>query len=102
MRISDWSSDVCSSDLPSLLCNLAAVLFRQSKFAQARDIAERAVKLDPQSPQAWLNLGRCREQEGDAAAAEADYKRALGYDPDYADAGSIGKASRRDRGCQYV
>src|SRR3546814_9063715 len=95
MRISDWSSDVCSSDLPtivtidleaaralfldsvkrieaedfpaaeqllwqalrlaperpSLLCNLAAVLFRQSKFAQARDIAERAVKLDPQSPQ---------------------------------------------------
>src|SRR3546814_16427649 len=30
MRISDWSSDVCSSDLPEYTCNL---LFRMEKYS---------------------------------------------------------------------
>lgn len=83
-----WQALRLAPERPSLLCNLAAVLFRQSKYAKAREIAERAVRLDPRSPQAWLNLGRCREQAGEADAAEAAYKRALEYDRDYADAWS--------------
>src|SRR3546814_19229204 len=72
MRISDWSSDVCSSDLPES-CQGARVEGRPR-------LPARACRWHG-GPQLW----RCRRQAGGPAAA-----------------GQLGRASCRERVCQYV
>src|SRR3954464_3724484 len=41
----------------STLNNLSAVKIKLSKFAEAEELARRAVKLESKSPEAWSNLG---------------------------------------------
>src|SRR3546814_12702311 len=97
MRISDWSADVCSSDLGGIgaqrdglgLVGLARQLLAQQRRrlrlgddlgleVEARRVAE---------------PGMARPREAvDAAVLAA----AVGID------GEIGRASRRERGCQYL
>src|SRR3546814_14224986 len=87
MRISDWSSDVCSSDL------------RKASSAPPPDMPrERIVRIDPED-RLWVDLflgyvaRGCAQPGGYPAFYEAmDRKR---YD-------EIGRASWRERVCQYV
>src|SRR3546814_16350325 len=65
MRISDWSSDVCSSDLPAL----AAVQFDRATHSDAKD------------PRPYNALGILRDQAGEHEAAQAFYRSALERDP---------------------
>src|SRR3546814_9778392 len=86
MRISDWSSDVCSSDLtntrpaicraPSLHCCTVAAIRRSPDVARSR----------PPPPSRADRAARDRTGPGDGRA----------------DADEIGSASCRERGCQYV
>src|SRR3546814_12683094 len=76
MRISDWSSDVCSSDL------LVALLQR----CDGQSAALLEAWLDRTQPADW------REQAAAMAAGDAS----AGRD------GEIGRASCRERVCQYV
>src|SRR3546814_7050814 len=69
MRISDWSSDVCSSDL--LLLPLAACAQGAAQGGDASAQGSAAVEVAEQDFDAWL-------------------------------AGEIGRASCRERVCQYV
>src|SRR3546814_12859658 len=101
MRISDWSSDVCSSDL----FEMAGTPFKARLARWRGDKIER------------LSIGT----EADARAAEADVKaghftvdavetKPLTRNPPPAfthptlqqEAATIGRAPRRDRACQYV
>ena len=41
----------------STLNNLSAVKIKLSKFAEAEDLARKAVALEEKSPEAWSNLG---------------------------------------------
>src|SRR3546814_4607221 len=98
MRISDWSSDVCSSDLPNPHPQgggkynpaLFLALARPDFIARRRDASGehwlaaggRGFTLDPASPLArahWLVIGDAQGQ-----------------------AKEIGRASCRGRVCQYV
>src|SRR3546814_15522868 len=54
MRISDWSSDVCSSDL----------------YAKAREIAERIARAAPLGVQAVLKATRLAAVEGEGRSEE--------------------------------
>ncbi|HEX5759095.1 MAG TPA: tetratricopeptide repeat protein [Thermoanaerobaculia bacterium] len=47
----------------------------------AKDAYRRALALDPEHPDAHLNLGRLLHEEGDAAGAAAHYRRALAARP---------------------
>src|SRR3546814_3387980 len=78
MRISDWSSDVCSSDLGE------ADLARQGEARIER------------LPRPLLEQQRARHalQEGGAVRRRADSRRLP--------CGQIGRASCRERVCQYV
>src|SRR3546814_2299527 len=65
MRISDWSSDVCSSDLMTLVRNLANIVSTSEEFAPSRDdkaeVMDRMVKEAEQAieaGQAWLDKAR--------------------------------------------
>src|SRR3546814_9426260 len=98
MRISDWSSDVCSSDLHAeLRFQSGALLFDGGRLAKAVDRDVRA-------------LGRKRAGRGKPdAAGRSGHKRALALQKHRETPRSvlggieeIGRASCRERLCQYV
>src|SRR3546814_14180311 len=115
MRISDWSSDVCSSDLvPIEFLALEAGFVVQARLVdidpiaeqEARDLGEPrvrreaghrvalAVDLEDRADLAALRLGddRCRVDRG--GIGEQTARRRLQM--------PIGRASGRDRECKYV
>src|SRR3546814_4874700 len=90
MRISDWSSDVCSSDLH-------LDIDAREALVQALNAYEGAVVLISHDPhlieltadRLWLvHGGTCKPFDGDMD----DYRKLL----------QIGRASCRERVCQYV
>src|SRR3546814_19840843 len=86
MRISDWSSDVCSSDLHEGAVELAAFLL-EPVAADYRDIAARDV--------ARTDFDDDRRALLNPAPPCGLHLRAAHIDP-------IGSASCRERGCQSV
>src|SRR3546814_19018763 len=86
MRISDWSSDVCSSDLPTLA-----------------DIVQEAAQTSPcqESSHAQSDLGsRQRPPEGLSPTPRGG--PACGRQAPRRRGRKIGRASCRERGSQYV
>jgi tetratricopeptide (TPR) repeat protein len=61
---------------------------------------DRAVALDPADADAWLGLGRARDEKGDLAGALAAFRKAVDLDPGYLDAhvraGSMLERSERN------
>src|SRR3546814_10817463 len=88
MRISDWSSDVCSSDLAGQTANVE------------RNLRE-ALSLDPVDATALEALAEYQYRNGRYMDARAFSQRRLAAAPATA-AVQIGRASCRERECQYV
>src|SRR3546814_7643676 len=93
MRISDWSSDVCSSDL----------LFRQKAQRQLITLdALRGLDFDrdqqhrPRKPRQHRGLRNAHIEQGLVLACEPAAPRQIGRQDE------IGSASCRERVCQYV
>src|SRR3546814_5759795 len=86
MRISDWSSDVCSSDLSAQGAQIEEFVARNFAEAMARLFAKKL---------------RLMISEGDPIAVKIDgtFKTA---DPSAWSGDKIGRASCRERVCQYV
>ncbi|NLN11091.1 MAG: tetratricopeptide repeat protein [Acidobacteria bacterium] len=61
--------------------NRGAELLRQGELSEARRWLELAARIDPDLPDAWVNLGVVRRRLRDLAGAEAAYRRALEADP---------------------
>ena len=72
-------TDVCR--FPRQLVSLAQRLRQQSRFADARAAAERALEIAPDHAEAWFNLGAALAGPEKVEAAEAAYRRALEYQP---------------------
>src|SRR3546814_9779819 len=89
MRISDWSSDVCSSDLLTVTLLdglvLARSAFHHSMNYRSVMVHGRGVALPPDEKPAALDLFTERVKTGRARQAR-----------------EIGRASCRERVCQYV
>src|SRR3546814_9078380 len=84
MRISDWSSDVCSSDLASASDNAgrqyaaaAAKALSQDKDGKAIVAAEEAVAANPQDGAYRSLLGQAYLSGGRFASAETSFEDAL-------------------------
>jgi len=58
---------------------------QKAAYAKARELAERAVELDPMLPEARHALGNALMQD-DYPAAEVEFRKALALNPSYADA----------------
>src|SRR3546814_11330885 len=94
MRISDWSSDVCSSDLPTRddAYALRAAARRHLKDnAGAMEDVETALAIDARSPEALLERGILRFEKGDLAGAHKDFIQVRLLAPDTAAAVSAGQ-----------
>src|SRR3546814_4581320 len=82
MRISDWSSDVCSSDLPSVW-NECGVLVGRPRVRDGIDLGECSFRI-------------CSQR------VPIPPQIVLGTFDHVGKAGKIGRASCRERVCQYV
>src|SRR3546814_4198431 len=102
MRISDWSSDVCSSDL------LGVVKKSQGQDGEAIDAYSMAVALKPDYAEAYVNLGKIAIDRGKYELGERSCRKAIEANPNlaqpYVNLGmvQIGRASCRERVCQTV
>src|SRR3546814_13670029 len=124
MRISDWSSDVCSSDLVVLAAHMLRLekpvgdrhplLFRSAvddtqPFLERRgrlaDVARVAGERERVEVGAWHTLGmpgpprRRRQIEGDRRPCHQSVRSELSP---VTGSGSIGRAAGRERVCTYV
>src|SRR3546814_15770471 len=88
MRISDWSSDVCSSDL----------FFRGTVACR---LAGHAAKLDYVVPPAAQPGGAAARVVAPVSQSDS-VRRGLEPEPAASGAGQIGRASCRESVCQYV
>lgn len=71
---------------PSIMNNLAAVLFQSKKYVEARLLCERRLETNPEDAVALLNLGNCQDKLNSPQEALASYEKALKLKPDYASA----------------
>lgn len=65
------------NDSLQLRFGLASACFREERFADARQHAEVAVKLDPDYSAAWRLLGRSLIELDDSAAAQAAFEHGV-------------------------
>src|SRR3546814_10053529 len=98
MRISDWSSDVCSSDLISGAVGSGQPVVAVAELGRPGIIARAAI--DQEEGRADPSQLRIHGREHKAMVAIGDPRRAI--EGLAADLFQIGRASRRERGCQYV
>src|SRR3546814_5711291 len=94
MRISDWSSDVCSSDLQSVLARIVREDVAKARRDDAADaeIGERPHRVLARRPATEIAIGD-QDLRGAARGAVQDEILARA---------EIGRASCRERGGQYV
>src|SRR3546814_15837650 len=99
MRISDWSSDVCSSDLFGAQLALVSGLTQDARARKAAPVAKaregdfnelQAVQIRDQPPRI---LARLEPHRGRVGLFEKGVER---------DRRQLGRASCRERVCQYV
>src|SRR3546814_2968679 len=81
MRISDWSSDVCSSDLAAIRM-LAEVAGRIGRYGDAEKLLTRALELAPGFGAARANLATVYYRQNRYAEAIETLDAVLGEDPD--------------------
>src|SRR3546814_12991764 len=101
MRISDWSSDVCSSDLPALEAHLRAEPLQRRLRP---DDANMAALVRGAIADGMLRLGRTEEAIARLQAILSDPLLDAAHVGESTVAGhrKIGRASCRERVCQYV
>lgn len=71
---------------PSVMNNLASVLFHLEKYGEANLLCERLIEMNPEDPVALLNSGNCRLRLALTEDALILYERALKIRPGNADA----------------
>jgi tetratricopeptide (TPR) repeat protein len=59
-------------------------LWKQQKFSEAEDVFSKAVRLDPESTNAWNGLGWSRFNQGKGTEAEEPFTTCIKLDPKYA------------------
>src|SRR3546814_10782603 len=98
MRISDWSSDVCSSDLDQR--DRAARRLAESGEALLGEVAQGRAR----KAAGFVRVGAFERRTGDRGVGDDQRVEALvgGDARDVVDIGEIGRASCRERVCQYV
>lgn len=66
--------------------NTGWILMHQDSLEKAAKQFDFVTKIEPQNPYAYYNRGLCYEMMKNKAKALADYKQALAFDPEYAEA----------------
>src|SRR3546814_19497737 len=105
MRISDWSSDVCSSDLDKpevqeadLVIGLARCMLKTQQYEQAAKLFSQVQDKLPKPPEILVGLASCRRHKGALGEAEKLVRQVLAASPDRSEESRVGK--ERVRTCR--
>src|SRR3546814_6185672 len=96
MRISDWSSDVCSSDLRKAALSAALTIHQPTRAIGA----DAGIDIGHPAFENSIRIDRHRRERRDGVGADARHRVRLGTL--LGDVPEIGRASWRERVCQYV
>src|SRR3546814_12149736 len=104
MRISDWSSDVCSSDLPDKLSQQTLLLTYASDRVTSRGLQAGTLQQPPIVERPGLRLDAVIRQGFSAFGAQGEITLEVRNitGTGYREFQQIGRASCRERVCQYV
>jgi tetratricopeptide (TPR) repeat protein len=64
-----------------IFANMASAYSGLGNFAQARECLEAAVRLNPDNPEEWMNLGIVAQKTGDVERAIQAYSQAVKLQP---------------------
>src|SRR3546814_2036165 len=81
MRISDWSSDVCSSDLKALAANSAGVLSKPISFSNGVKTEEEVQALDALAEIREMTFGPLKKRADIERSFSFSYKGMFETDP---------------------
>jgi tetratricopeptide (TPR) repeat protein len=100
----EYRQAISIRDLASARSNLTVILLKQNRIDEALQSIEQAVRLEPDNPHYWFNLGNAHALKGDYAGAAECYEEVLARDPAYdkareflADSRKRARTSRKDR-----
>jgi predicted O-linked N-acetylglucosamine transferase (SPINDLY family) len=83
----------------SILINLSAVLIKQHKLDEAKEVAIQTLTIENNCAEAWLNLGLIAKEESNNKEAFDCYEKAIEIKPDYIEAlhnkGSLSQATKK-------
>src|SRR3546814_11518682 len=109
MRISDWSSDVCSSDLGRAAAEV--ILAQDEGFAlvpgvaaadrQAEPVGEIEGRIAEYGKGRRIDIGLGKGGQSRESVEDAHVEQSVGASVEIIEAAQIGRASCRDRVCQY-
>src|SRR3546814_12287608 len=106
MRISDWSSDVCSSDLSSIYGDTPSLTGTVSAAGLKNDDGLESVTsgaaIWTSAADATSDVGAYAVAGSGLAGDSGNYRFSFAQDAANATALKIGRASGRERVCQYV
>lgn len=71
----------CAPTRPSILVNLSAVLIRQRKWSDAKEICAELLAVEPKSVEGIINLGICEQNINDLDSALDHFNQALAINP---------------------
>jgi tetratricopeptide (TPR) repeat protein len=71
---------------PGILCNLGAVLHKQSKLDEAIAVYRDAIRINPRYALPHANLGSALKDQGKLEEAISSFRAAVRFSPDYQDA----------------
>src|SRR3546814_8903607 len=100
MRISDWSSDVCSSDLINRSSDSPTE--RVSMTVTLTELERRCVDAGVKMTSQRRIILQVLEAAADHPSVDEVYRRAKDIDSSISIATEIGRASCREKVCQYV
>src|SRR3546814_5067644 len=100
MRISDWSSDVCSSDLPNMVWVMG--YFRASWTLRVDMMGDFVCNLLNHMDDIGAKKVEVALRPEDEGMAILPWIEADNFNPGYLMRGQIGRASCRERVCQSV
>jgi tetratricopeptide (TPR) repeat protein len=70
-------------DYPAALSALANIRFHQQRFQEGINLANRAIRIDPNFPYPYYQRGICRDASGNTDLAIQDLNQALRLKPDF-------------------
>jgi tetratricopeptide (TPR) repeat protein len=73
-------------DRVSTLTNLAGTLIKLNKLSEAKELCLKAISIDENSAESWLNLGLIDKEQFNFSDAEKQFRQAININPDYAEA----------------
>lgn len=86
LAIAEFNAALTIGQDPRVLVNLADAYLQKGRMAEAKEIFQRVIRLDPTIPNGYSGIGNVYLRQGKLTEAAEQYRRAIAVDPTYVNA----------------